>query len=126
MITLALTLANGFINRFGILSVHLRAFVVSINLTFFLCCFNGSILATFLFFDFFLTVRTNHVPYAIIHTITTISPEITCPVCGTNKNQTKKGYTGAGSARCFCKDSGKKYTANPKTSEYPDEAKRLL
>lgn len=55
----------------------------------------------------------------------TLDRTISCPKCGRNENQIKKGYNRSGTQRCMCKECGAAYTINPKKREYPEETKRL-
>ncbi|MCL2023649.1 MAG: hypothetical protein FWG82_04680 [Oscillospiraceae bacterium] len=51
----------------------------------------------------------------------TISEDRQCPYCGDKTEQTKQGFTSAGSQRYKCHKCGKKYTLNSKTKAYSEE-----
>ena len=53
----------------------------------------------------------------------TLSQEQSCPVCGCQGNQLKKGYNRSGTQRCICKECGATHTIDPKRREYPEETK---
>jgi transposase-like protein len=46
-----------------------------------------------------------------------------CPHCGNTTEQTKQGFTSAGSQRYKCHKCGKKYTPRPKTNAYSEEVR---
>ena len=48
-----------------------------------------------------------------------------CPKCGDVNEQHKKGFTGAGSQRWYCKMCDCKYTPEPKKWEYTEDERRL-
>ena len=54
----------------------------------------------------------------------TMSEEKRCPHCGDMAEQTKQGFTRAGSQRYKCHKCGKKYTPKPKTKAYSEEVRQ--
>ena len=48
-----------------------------------------------------------------------------CPNCKTQTGQVKNGLNGSGSQKYLCKEYGRKYTPEPKTSGYPVETRQL-
>jgi len=49
--------------------------------------------------------------------------EVSCPKCGSNERQIKKGFTKAGSQQWHCYACKIKYTPNPKKWQYSEEEK---
>jgi len=47
-----------------------------------------------------------------------------CPKCGSNKKQANAGYNRSGTRRCQCFLCKHKYTLNPKSWVYPEEARQ--
>jgi transposase-like protein len=52
------------------------------------------------------------------------SKEKSCPKCGSEKGQHKKGFTGSGSQRMFCNICKCKYTPNAKSRAYSEEVRQ--
>ena len=48
-----------------------------------------------------------------------------CPNCKAQTGQVKNGLNGSGSQKYLCKECGRKYTPEPKTSGYPVETRQL-
>ena len=52
------------------------------------------------------------------------SREKSCPNCGSEKGQHKKGFTVSGSQRMFCNICKCKYTPNPKSRAYSEDVRK--
>ena len=50
--------------------------------------------------------------------------EVRCPKCGSKEGQQRKGYTGSGSQRMYCKECKHKYTPNPKSRAYSEDVRK--